>query len=317
MKKRLITTIILVNTITVYFWFFPYQSKADINMVELADRALIRQTSIIGAASGNVIKSIQIEAKAYPENKGIEDTARLVYEIYSDAYDDVEVLRNDIIRGLPEGYFILMHESREDAYSFWNRLRPFHYNTPKRVFRKKLANFCLTIQGKQDTILSYMDEGDFKQKLKDSLFVDVENLPKLLEGLSFMESQALLSSIQNRLYIARTRTLEQLAYKIEILSRDRDFKEFVPIVYAKTSHLKLGDTYEVEVFLAIYARHPGIRATVNGKEIPVKDGIAIYTVTPTSIGKKKAMVIMSITNPLTKKTQKVKSTFEYEVVDCD
>jgi hypothetical protein len=138
-----------------------------------------------------------------------------------------------------------------------------------------------------------------------------------LEGLSFMESQALLSSIQNRLYIARIRTWEQLACKVEILSRGPNFKEFVPIVYAKTSHLKLGDTHEAEVFSAIYARHPGIRAIADGKEILLKGGIAIYTVTPTSIGKKKAIVIMSITNPLNKKTQKNKSTSEYEVVDCD
>jgi hypothetical protein len=162
-----------------------------------------------------------------------------------------------------------------------------------------------------------LDEGDFKWKLEDSLFVDVENVPKLWGGLSFMESQALLSSIENRLYIARIRTWEQLACKVEILSRGPNFKEFVPIVYAKTSHLKLGDTHEAEVFSAIYARHPAIRAIADGKQILAKEGIAIYTVTPTSIGKKKAMEITSIPNPLTNKAQKNKSTSAYEVVDCD
>ncbi|NJN78130.1 MAG: hypothetical protein HC803_07175 [Saprospiraceae bacterium] len=274
MKKLLITTIILVNASTAYFWLFPYQSEADINTFQLADRALKRQTEIIGTASQNTFRIIEKQVEAYPEHKGIEDTAKLIYEIYRAAYNDVQVLKDEITGGLPEGYFMMMHES-EDAYSLWNRLRPFHYNVPKRVFRTNLADFCKTIQGKQDKILTYIDDGDFKKKLKDSLFVDVENLPELLDDVSFMQSLALLSSIQNRLYIAQTRTLEQLAYKAEQSSSGNNFKEFVPIVYANTSHLKLGDTYEAEVFAAAYSRHPGIKATVDGKEIPVKDGVAI------------------------------------------
>ncbi|MDZ7937292.1 MAG: hypothetical protein U5M53_03010 [Rhodoferax sp.] len=114
----------------------------------------------------------------------------------------------------------------------------------------------------------------------------------------------------------RTRTTEHLANKAQMISRKYEFREFVPIVYANTSHLKLGDTYEAEVFAAAYYRGSDMKATVNGKEIPVKDGVAIYTVTPTSVGKKKALVKMYITNPLTKETRSYHQDFEYEVVDC-
>jgi|AntRauTorckE5430_2_1112549.scaffolds.fasta_scaffold01368_8 hypothetical protein len=40
MKKLLLTAIILINAITTYFWFFPYQSEVDINTFKLADSAI-------------------------------------------------------------------------------------------------------------------------------------------------------------------------------------------------------------------------------------------------------------------------------------
>jgi hypothetical protein len=317
MKKLLITSIIIINAVTLYFWVFPYQSEADMNTFRLAEHALKRQTSIIHTAAENNIRTIRKEAEAYPVTKGIKDTATAIYSIYKDAYNDVQVLRDKVWGALPQDYAKQFHESDETAFSFWNRIRPFHYRVPKQVFNENLTAFCTQIQAKQDSVLSYVDDADFKKTLKDSLFIDVENLPKLLKNVSSLEASALLSSIQNRLCIARTRTTEHLANKAQMMTKKYEFREFVPIVYANTSHLKLGDTYEAEVFAAAYYRGSDMKATVNGKKIPVKDGVAIYTVTPTSVGKKKASVKMYITNPLTKKTSGYYREFEYEVVDCN
>jgi hypothetical protein len=317
MKKLLLTSIIFINAVTLYFWVFPYQSEADMNTFRLAERALKRQNNIVGTAAENNISTIEKEAEAYPVTQGIKDTARAIYSIYKAAYDDVQILRDKVWGALPQDYAKKFHESDETAFSFWNRIRPFQYRVPKQVFNENLTAFCTQIQTKQDSVLSYVDDANFKKILKDSLFVDVENLPKLLKNVSFIEASALLSSIQNRLYIARTRTMEHLANKAQMIAPKQEFREFVPIVYAKTSHLKLGDTYEAEVFAAAYYRDPDMKATVDGKEISVKDGVAIYTVTPTSVGKKKASVKMFITNTLTKKTSSYYREFEYEVVDCN
>lgn len=316
MKKLLITSIIFINAVTLYFWVFPYQSEADMNTFRLAEQALRRQNNIIGTAAENNINTIEKEAEAYPVTKGIEDTAWAIYSIYKAAYNDVQVLRDSISRALPEDYILKFYNREEAAFSFWNRIRPFHYRVPKQVFSGNLTAFCTQIQTAQDSVLSYVDDADFRKLLKDSLWVEVENLPKLFKNVSFIEAFALLSSVQNRLMIARTRTTEHLANKAQMMTKKYTFREFVPIVYAKTSHLKLGDTYEAEVFAAAYYRGPDMRATVNGKEIPVKDGVAIYTVTPTSVGKKKASVKMFIINPLTKEAKSFYQEFEYEVVDC-
>lgn len=317
MKKLLLTAIVLVNAVTLYFWAFPYQSKVDINTFRLADSALKRQCGIIGSSAESQINSISKTARAYPQIGGIKDTAKTVYSIYKDVYTDVQILKDSISKKLPKGYLMLMNEDKNAAYSFWNRIRPFHYRIPKEVFQENLTDLCKQIKTKQNTILTYVNDKDLKKELQGSLFVDVEKMPELLKNVNFSEALALLSSIQNRLYIARNKILAQLESEAEMATKYYEFREFVPIVYAKTSHLKLGDTYEAEVFAAAYSQNPNMKTTVDGKEIPMKDGVAIYTVTPTSVGKKKALVKMFITNPFTRETKSYHQEFEYEVVNCN
>jgi len=84
----------------------------------------------------------------------------------------------------------------------------------------------------------------------------------------------------------------------------------------KKTYIIKGDKFETELFLSASASdkvNTGISISVNGRNIPMKDGVAKYVATGTSLGIKKYNAVATVTNPSTHEVSTYKKQYEYEV----
>lgn len=317
MKKLLITAIVLINCTTLYFWAFPYANKQDLHAFLLADKTLKRQNQIIGTGCENIITTITREVEVYPEFKNYEARAMKIHNLTKSNYMIIQGLRDSIISQFPKKYLLKIYDNPDEAFALKNRIRPFQYRIPKKVMSNHLAKASEEIAENQTRILELIEVDSFRQIAKDSILVNVEELPQLFKKVNIMEAFSLLSGIQTQIRNAEYQLMTHLSIEVTNQTNRGNYQEFVPIVYANTSNLKIGDTYEAEIFAATYLKGYNVKAYADDKEIPVENGIAVYSVKPTSIGKKKVNIRMEVTNPLTKKTEKFKWEFDYDVVNCN
>ncbi|HAY71682.1 MAG TPA: hypothetical protein DCX89_07300 [Saprospirales bacterium] len=85
----------------------------------------------------------------------------------------------------------------------------------------------------------------------------------------------------------------------------------------KRSYVIKGETFETEVFLsasASSASNTGVSISINGQRVAVdQNGVAIWKAAATSLGRKPYTATVSVTNPVTGKTDSYKRDFEFEV----
>jgi len=95
------------------------------------------------------------------------------------------------------------------------------------------------------------------------------------------------------------------------------FNKFFPVINAKKAYVIKGEKFEADISLGAYSADippENIRLTVDGARKTVgKDGVAKYTVTTNSTGKKTIKLSATVTNPLTGEKSSSSKEFEYEV----
>ncbi len=138
-------------------------------------------------------------------------------------------------------------------------------------------------------------------------------------NFSHMPLQAvlpLLTKYQNDVKSTEAAFLSYLAGKVGTTT-DVVIDKYTVVSAAENSYIIKGDPYKAEVFLSAAASadsKTGITVSVDGRSLPTNsEGIATYTTTPSSVGKKSYTATATITNPTTGETQSFKKTFNYEV----
>jgi len=94
---------------------------------------------------------------------------------------------------------------------------------------------------------------------------------------------------------------------------DLVFDKFAVFSSTKKPYIMLGEKFEAEIALGAFSSQAKFSVSVNGGSLPIKEGKALYTTTPGSVGEQKYTASVSITNPLTGKTDQVKQDFFFEV----
>ncbi len=92
------------------------------------------------------------------------------------------------------------------------------------------------------------------------------------------------------------------------------FDNYKVVSSPKKSYIILGETFETEVFMTATSKTvEGLQIFVNGRELPIEDGVATYKATPSSTGIKKYTAKVLITNPVTGEVTEDEQVYEYEV----
>ena len=95
------------------------------------------------------------------------------------------------------------------------------------------------------------------------------------------------------------------------------FNKFFPVINARKAYVIKGEKFEADISLGAYSSDippENIKLTVDGARKSVgKDGVAKYSVTTNSTGKKTIKLTATVTNPLTGEVSTSAQDFEYEV----
>ncbi len=97
--------------------------------------------------------------------------------------------------------------------------------------------------------------------------------------------------------------------------REIKLNKFFPVINAKKGYVIKGEKFEATVQIGAYSSEFGKNSSisVNGKSVPLKDGVGTYTETASSTGKRKLKLASNVTNPITGEKYASTSEFEYEV----
>jgi len=99
--------------------------------------------------------------------------------------------------------------------------------------------------------------------------------------------------------------------------REIKLNKFFPVINAKKGYVIKGEKFEADISLGAYSSDippENIKLTVDGARKSVgKDGVAKYSVTTNSTGKKTIKLTATVTNPLTGEVSTSAQDFEYEV----
>lgn len=321
MKKIIIPFLIIINVLTIYFFVFPYQSYSDYNSLREVNRALSIQANLIESGREKIADDLQKNVKLYPRLKPNEDFVNRNHGIFRDIENNLETLEEAVYEQLFKYYDASeFHDEQPNVFLF--RVQPFHYQVPRKALftNQRLAEAITNIDDNQTAILNEITDETLKQTLVDSFLIDTKTLPQLLKGKSLMQTFAIISKLKNQIAMAdyelANQTLENTKSKIAV--NQLQLKQFVPIISARKTTIKKGETFEAEIFTTPIMTHDSLNFFINDELVPSKDGIATYQFTPKSKQTKLFNVRIEYHNSLYKDNKdRYKKQFEIDVVDCE
>jgi len=202
-------------------------------------------------------------------------------------------------------------------------------NAPELVFFKNQEAEKLKAQiiNTRKNLLSEMDilkNYDFPERVqgfdeaKKNLFLsDPQNKGNLkwedlnFKDLSVAESFALLAKLENDATAAVNQLVKvfESAFEAKILFYD----EIDVFSQPGKAYLRRGETFQTEIGLGTYSTQADFTVNVNGVNVPVRKGKAIYSLKVDKTGTNFYKVKVNVMNPLTGKITSVEKEFAYEV----
>lgn len=125
----------------------------------------------------------------------------------------------------------------------------------------------------------------------------------------------IFTKFQNDLKASEAAVLNYLASKVGTTT-EVVFDEYRVVSAPKKTYLTRGETFETEIFLSAAAgnTNTGISVNVNGSPVSTNsDGIAKFSATAGTLGKKTYKASITVTNPVNNEKKTYTSDFEYEV----
>ncbi len=126
----------------------------------------------------------------------------------------------------------------------------------------------------------------------------------------------ILRKFQNDVISTESTFLNYLANKVGT-NTDVVLDKFTVVSAPEKTYVIKGDQFKTDVFMSASASgesNTGVTIKVNGQPLKVNsDGVATFTQSANSVGKKSYNVEASIKNPVTGEVQSFKKTYEYEI----
>ena len=137
-------------------------------------------------------------------------------------------------------------------------------------------------------------------------------LKRQLKDKSLAAALTLLSAIQN--------DIRKQAYFIfyffdREIHRMHDYRRINLCSISKKNSIRLGETYQTEIFLGTYSTEKLYSVMLNGDRLSLVDKKGIYTIQPTQVGEQTYRPTATFLNPYTKRVDSIQKTFYFNVID--
>lgn len=158
---------------------------------------------------------------------------------------------------------------------------------PDKTGKTRGAEIKNKLNNLRKDLLSLVDPTDVNQiglplqEIKDEGHEDPWEVRRF-ESVPVTAAVTLLTQLQAD---AKNSELAIAHYQLSAIgSTDFKFDKLSPNIVAKSTYVTLGTEYQADIYLTAYSSTMPMKVYVGGKEIPVKDGKATYTVTPNQQG---------------------------------
>ncbi|MDP4710469.1 MAG: gliding motility protein GldM [Saprospiraceae bacterium] len=284
------------------------------------DKGIKNSNDIVQNTNQTILNNIQKQAQAYDndQNKAFLAAASQAEDLTEELVAYVEAIKTEL-------------------YEAAGGDDPKHPGQPKRIKDKDVTTRMFV----GDTGANNGKGFELEKKIRDTrdvLLQLVDNDPSLAESIPLKIDETaleksgakswtdynfkqmpvaavfpLLTKIQNDAKASATAILNHFLGKVS--GEEIKFDAFEPVISARKGYIIRGETYNADIFLSAYSTSAGdnTRISVNGANLPVKDGKAVYNASPDAIGAKKYNVKIDVTNPLTGEIKSYAKEFEYEV----
>ena len=162
------------------------------------------------------------------------------------------------------------------------------------------------------------------------------NIQDKQDSLSFLKKYSIIKTIQNDsfwisfkeneqshlLKLKNQFQLDEILYLTYIQDKvsgrmHTDCNDCFRVAIApKKAAIIEGEKFEADIYLGKYGSYPNeyLIIAANDQILPVKDGVAHYSITEENVGLKRIKAQISIYNPFTGATKIIKNEFEYHVL---
>lgn len=263
-------------------------------------------------------------------NKSLSDAIEKAAKDYPSPQAEDYKNRSKQAAQMVEEFVAYVEGIRQDLFTKAGGENPKVPGQPKDIRNKDITTKMFVNDGLGNEIEQKIK--DLRVKLMDivdkdgatvaSLPLDVEELPQGTTAKNWSEFKfkqmpvaavfPLLGKIQSDAKNSATAVLNYCATKVQ--GTDIKFDKFVPGVAPKKNYVILGEEFEAEVFLSAFSsKTDNVSINVDGRNVPLKEGIGTFTEKPSTVGEKKYTVTINLKNPTTGETETVRKEFSYEV----
>lgn len=276
------------------------------------DKSISESNSIMNMSNEKLMASITEQAEAYSQFKPYEESAMQTREIAKGFSDYVADLKSELINlsgGLDENNLPKGKKDKE---------------TPTRYLVNEGRGAALEaeIQRIREALLNQIEDEAARQQIATTLPLKIDEIPADSEKKSWSEFMfhqmpvaavlPLLAKLQNDVQVSETSILGYFYKKTGSSTMKPD--AFIPVAATNASYLTVGEKFSAELFLSAYSSTAdNIRITVDGRNVPVRNGKAIFDATASGLGEQTHKMKISLTDPVSGKVETFEKTFGYTV----
>jgi len=286
-------------------------SAEILNAFITMDEGIKESNQIVSKSNSALYESIAAQANAYPQFEKYEHTAKQVRIKTALFCNYIESLKIQLIEGtggLDEFDMPVGKKDKDFSTRFFveagvgNELKD-------SVEQTKLELLAL--------LESEADKNQLRQKMPLNIkSVPVDSDKKDWADFTFSQMPVaavlpLLSKFQSDAKLSATSMLSFLADKI---SAKPVHDEYKALIAADKSYIIKGESLNAEIFLGAYSSTTdNIMVKVNGRNVPVRNGKAIFQKETNQLGDQLLDVEISARDPRTGDVKKYKEQYKYEV----
>jgi len=276
------------------------------------NRSLNESTEIMDQSNQQLMAAITEQAEAYSQFQPYAESGMEVQKIAKDFSKYVEGIKTELVEvsggldedGLPVG------------------IKNKDVTTRMLVTEGRGSELEKRINKVRTDLLAQITDLEIRQQLAATLPIKIEAIPENSDKENWAQFKfqqmpvaavlPLLAKIQNDVEISETSILGYFYKKTgsTVLKPD----QFLPIAATNSSYLTVGEKFSAELFLGAYSSTAdNISIQVDGRNIPVHNGKAVFNSTAGSLGEQSHRMVVKLRDPVTGKVEKFEKTFGYTV----
>ena len=276
------------------------------------NNSLNESTGIMDKSNQQLMAAITEQAEAYSQFQPYADSGLEVQKIAQDFSKYIDEIKSELVEvsgGLDENGAPVGIKNKD---------------IPTRMFVMEGRGSELEerIRKVRTDLLAKISDEDVRQELAATLPIKIEEIPENSDKKNWAEFKfkqmpvaavlPLLAKIQNDIEISETSILGYFYKKTGSTTLKPD--QFLPIAATSSSYLTVGEKFSAELFLGAYSSTAdNISIQVDGRNIPVRNGKAVFSSTAGSLGEQSHRMVVRLRDPLTGDVEKFEKTFGYTV----